>query len=73
MKLYIWEGVLADYTGGIAFAMAKNVAHARRLLLARAKERDPQGATRNTLSLEIARDPDRICAIEGADYCHGGA
>lgn len=24
LKLYIWEGVLTDYTDGIAFAMAEN-------------------------------------------------
>lgn len=34
MKLYVWrgDGVLEDYTSGIAFALADNVSQARDLL-----------------------------------------
>lgn len=32
-KLYVWEGVLTDYTSGIMFAVATSVEEARKLLL----------------------------------------
>lgn len=31
-KLYVWEDVLTDYTSSIMFALARDEAHARRLL-----------------------------------------
>ena len=33
LKLYVWEGVLTDYTDGIAFALAHDVREAKRLLI----------------------------------------
>lgn len=33
MKLYVWEDVFSDYTSGIAFAIAKDAAAARRQIL----------------------------------------
>jgi hypothetical protein len=33
LKLYVWEGVLTDYSSGIAFALAHNVKEARKLVL----------------------------------------
>ncbi len=33
LKLYVWEGVLTDYTSGIAFALAESEEEARNLLL----------------------------------------
>ena len=33
MKLYVWEGVLTDYTDGIMFALANNEDEARKLIL----------------------------------------
>jgi hypothetical protein len=30
MKLFIWKGVLFDYTDGVVFALAKNVEDARK-------------------------------------------
>lgn len=33
LKLYVWDGVRADYDGGIAFALARSVDHARQLLM----------------------------------------
>ena len=33
LKLYVWEGVLVDYTEGVMFALANNVKEARKILL----------------------------------------
>lgn len=33
LKLFVWEGVLTDYTDGIMFAFATDREHARELLL----------------------------------------
>lgn len=33
LRLYVWEGVLFDYTDGIMFAYATSVEHARSLIL----------------------------------------
>jgi hypothetical protein len=34
LRLYVWDGVLTDYTSGIAFALARNVKEAKKLLVA---------------------------------------
>lgn len=34
LKLYVWEGVLTDYTDGVMFALAVSPEEARKLLLA---------------------------------------
>lgn len=34
LKLYVWEGVLTDYTSGIAFALAYSAKEARQLIIA---------------------------------------
>ncbi len=34
MKIFIWEDFCPDYTGGLAFAIAKNEAEARKLIVA---------------------------------------
>jgi hypothetical protein len=33
LKLYVWEDVLADYTSGIMFALARSESEARELIL----------------------------------------
>ena len=33
LKLYVWENVLTDYTDGVMFALAPDVATARKLIL----------------------------------------
>lgn len=59
LKLYVWEGVFTDYTSGIAFAMARDVDHARRLI---AKE---MGLTES--------DKSELCTTPKAYSCpHGG-
>ena len=35
LRLFVWEGVLRDYTSGVAFALAYSADHARRLIVAR--------------------------------------
>ncbi len=32
LKLYVWQGVLTDYTDGIMFALAESQEHARELI-----------------------------------------
>ena len=32
IKLYVWEDVLVDYTGGVMFALAYSVAEAREVI-----------------------------------------
>jgi hypothetical protein len=32
MKLYLWEGVLCDYTAGVMFALAESADEARELI-----------------------------------------
>lgn len=34
LRLYVWQGVLTDYSDGIMFALAFSADHARELLLA---------------------------------------
>jgi hypothetical protein len=35
LKLYVWEGVFADWYPGLAFALAYDVREARRLVIAK--------------------------------------
>lgn len=35
LKLFVWEGVLTDYTDGVIFALARDVQHARELVCAK--------------------------------------
>lgn len=35
MKLYLWEGVLRDYSEGVMFALAENEEQARTVIIAR--------------------------------------
>lgn len=35
LKLYVWEGVLTDYTDGVMFALAETVEEARALIRAK--------------------------------------
>ncbi len=38
MKLFIWAGILSDYTDGIAFALAGSVEEARELIAKKYKD-----------------------------------
>jgi hypothetical protein len=33
LRLYVWEDVMWDYTGGIAFALARSQVHARKKIV----------------------------------------
>ena len=35
LKLFVWEGVLTDYTSGVIFALARDAQHARELVCAK--------------------------------------
>ena len=61
LRLYVWEGVLTDYTSGIAFALARSVEQARKLLIAE----DPSVAG------ELSAEPI-VCRSPCAFTCAGG-
>jgi hypothetical protein len=46
LKLYVWHGVLADYTSGVMFALARSPEEARDLLLKDGNSFGPQDAKR---------------------------
>jgi len=56
LKLYVWEGVLTDYTDGIMIAYATDAKHARELLL---KECDWMPDE------DLAKEPREITSAEG--------
>ena len=65
LKLFVWEGVLQDWTSGIAFAMAYTEEEARRLV-------------REKLGYDIKNDSDEfdetpnVYYEPAAGYCYGG-
>lgn len=61
LKLYVWENVLRDYTGGIAFAYAENQEDARKLIIEKL----------GYLHEDLAKEPKEIKKKEGF-YIHGG-
>jgi len=48
LKLYVWEGVLTDWTSGIVVALAESVEQARELI----REKDPVAMHTGELDLE---------------------
>lgn len=67
MKLYVWHGILCDYTCGVAFALASSVEEARALIIASA----PEQWRKDRLAKEIAEEPAVYDAPMG-DYVEGG-
>ena len=66
-KLYVWERVFCDYTCGIAFAVAKDVAEARSILKARIPEWDQFGCS------EFDRKPKIVYLTKPyGNYTRGG-
>ena len=61
LKLYVWEGVLEDWTSGIMFALAENADDARKLIADK--------MTYETDDLKI--EPEEITDREGF-YVYGG-
>ena len=71
LKLYVWEGVLADYTNGIAFAMAGTVEEARQAIYDKCEKED--GYVPSILKSDISGWPSVI--VDGATegfYIWGG-
>lgn len=48
MKLYVWEGVLRDYTPGMAVALAENIREARESVCAKLHGDEARSEIRNT-------------------------
>jgi CO dehydrogenase/acetyl-CoA synthase delta subunit len=53
MKLFIWKGVLFDYTDGVVFALAKNVEDARQVVL-----QSVEDWARKSVSEAMSGDPE---------------
>lgn len=68
LKLFVWEGVLADYSSGIAFALAYSVDEARMLVL---KKLGYDSNTPKRLLTEFDSEP-LICETPEAFYKYGG-
>ena len=64
LKLFIWEGVLSDYTSGIMFALAENENDAREQILKKENT--------DTVKLYLLNKPIVITKSEGF-LLHGGA
>lgn len=68
MKLYVWEGVLTDYTDGIMFALASSVEEAREQI------RNAHRKLWNSepyFEADLAKVPDEYDSPVGF-YLHGG-
>jgi len=48
LKLFVWEGVLTDWTDGIMFALAENVEQAREEILKKG----------SVIDVDLAKEPD---------------
>ncbi len=54
-KLFVWEGVLMDHYGGIAFALAENVEDARALIFAKFEKEE--GYLSDIVKDDLKKDP----------------
>ncbi len=70
LKLYVWEGVLTDWTPGIAFAMAETPDEARALLVKK-RRRDLGPLAAEDFAKEIACSP-AVYRKPAGGYCSGG-
>lgn len=67
LKLYIWDGVLGDYSPGVAFALAESEEHARALIIA-----DAEDYTARTLVDDLAGPPSHVVDSPRGFHIHGG-
>jgi hypothetical protein len=59
LKLFVWTGVLTDYTAGIAFALAESVDHARDVIMQREGHKPYlEEEYHGTLWSDLAAEPD---------------
>lgn len=70
MKLYIWHGVLEDYTGGVAFAMAETEDAARLLICDRVVAEGLYSL--KYIASDLTDAPDEVHDAAAAGYCGGG-
>lgn len=68
MKLYVWYGVLTDYTSGVIFAMASSVESARKKAIASG---DCPG-TCEAIANAVEAEPVVLSGKDAAGYCYGG-
>lgn len=61
LKLFVWEGVLKDYTAGAAWALARDAEHARKLIA------EAMGRFESDLAIE----PEIVTRPKGF-YVYGG-
>lgn len=67
LKMYVWRGVLTDYTSGIACALAHNEDEARRVIL-----RDAGDCERSMLAGDIEKRADEVYEKPSGVYVWGG-
>lgn len=70
MNLYVWHGVLRDYTSGVAFAMAHDVNQARDALKDKYKQKF--GYLSDRFVGDLDKDPTYVSSGPAADFIHGG-
>lgn len=71
LKLYIWTGVLSDYTSGVAFALAYNITQARKLVLAHYKKQT--GYVNESLAHDLMKIKPIVKITPTAYTLSGGA
>ena len=69
LKLYVWEGVLTDYSSGVMFALAHSTKEAREVILK--KETDSSGYVGTYLKNDLKGRPQIVSKPEGFT-CWGG-
>ena len=74
MKMYVWDDVLADWTSGIAVAVAvaEDEANAVAVLLSVAQKQDGE-YTAVRLAGDLRQSRLTVHELPYAAYCHGGA
>ena len=74
LKLFVWEDVLADYFPGLAFAIAKDVNEARKLIKAKIKAESLVKRVREEDKEDLNQEPQVYdLDLPIAFYVHGGA
>lgn len=61
MKLFVWEGVLTDYTSGIMFAIAETVEEARASLLKKCDYIPDYDLNKQPSEFDLSRSVAFVC------------
>lgn len=67
MKLYVWEGVLTDYSDGIIVAMAPDLKTARRVAI-----KSGGAISGRQIQNEIMKKRPWVSSRPSGAYCYGG-